>query len=543
MGRLHWTGTGIAGAVSVIVACAGCGSSGSSSSTGGTGGTPAKGAAGTLTLNAGVAPSTLDPANVCGANDFLLATNLYTRLTQYGAKAGPGGTTTADFAKVEPYAAKSWKISDGGKTYRFTLQPDMKFPSGKPVDAAAVKYSFERTLKINSCGGYFLEDGFVDPPVIKSIEAPDPQTLVVKLRHRDHDILQAFAQSPASIVDPSVVEANGGVKANSPNQWMQSHAAGAGPFLLKDYEPNQNATLVRNPDYVGDPPASSSIQVNFVNSDATLLLQAKTGDADVTLNLSKQSVHSLEGASNVRVIPNDDGRSEFIGFRNSKAPFDNQTFRTALSYAVPYQQILDKVAFGYGKLYYGPLIPILPSFDAELEAPRPYDLEKARALVRQSGVKTPVKFEMVVQEGNATDEQIATIAQSTWRQLGVNVTVRKLSASDYITGLQQHKYDSYVRLAGAAIPTASYFLGYDMKCGISFNLSETCIPKADQLLERARATDDPAERKRFYDGITTLWQAQAPEIPVYANKDVAVLSDRVEHYFYAPWPDMRTWAR
>jgi hypothetical protein len=115
--------------------------------------------------------------------------NLYSRLTQYGSKPGPDGTTQIDPSKLEPYAAESWTISDDGKTYTFKLRAGAKFPSGKPVDAEAVTYSFDRALKMNGCGGYFLHDGLLDPPLISSVDAKDATTVVFNLSQADPNAL------------------------------------------------------------------------------------------------------------------------------------------------------------------------------------------------------------------------------------------------------------------------------------------------------------------------------------------------------------------
>jgi peptide/nickel transport system substrate-binding protein len=537
-----------AGAAAMLAAAgvglAACGGSYSGSSGSGGGKSSGGGASSHLKVNIAVAPGTLDPASGCGTNDLTVIGNLYTRLTQYGSKPGPEGTTEIDPSKLEPYAAESWKLSNAGKTYTFKLRAGAKFPSGKPVDSAAVKYSFERSLTMNGCGAYFLHDGRLAPPLIKSIETPDATTVVFKLSQADRNALQAWAQPAASIVDPSVVEAHGGVKKDSVNQWMAGHSAGAGPFLLESYAPNKSAVLTANPDYVaGDKPASDTISINFVNSDPTLLLQAKSGDADITLGLSKQSVKSLEGNGQVKVVANDTPLSEQIGMPNTKPPFNNKTFREGLAYALPYQQIVDKAAFGYGRLFSGPLQPIFPEYDPQVGKAPVSDPAKAQQLVKQSGVKTPVTVEMVVQEGNSADQQIATIAQGEWRKLGVNVKIRDLPASEYTTGLQEHKYQSYVRLDGPGVIDPGYYLGYDMACKVGFNLSEVCVPEADKLLVQARDETDEATRKQLYDRISRLWLADSPKIQVYADKNVAVLSKRVKSYFYSHETDFRTWAK
>ncbi len=290
-------------------------------------------------------------------------------------------------------------------------------------------------------------------------------------------------------------------------------------------------------------PASSKVIVNFISSDPTLVLQAKNGTADVTLGLSKQSAHSLASDSDLKVVADNTSIAEQIGLPNNKPPFNNEKFREALSYAVPYQQILTNVIFGYGTLYYGAYPPAMPEFRANLSPPRAYDLNKAKQLIAASGVATPVTVSMDIQAGNPIDQQIATIVQGVWRQLGVNVNIQTLSASDYINALEQHKAQSYVRLDGPGVIEAGYFLGYDLKCGIGFNLSAICIPKADKLLAIARKTIDKAKRQALWNQINALWISDAPKIPVYGDKYVSVLNKRVKHYFYSHELDFTSWSK
>lgn len=530
-------------AVGVALAVLGCGGSSESSKSDKSGSPATRSEPGSSTLRANfaVAPGTLDPASGCGINDLAVIGNLYARLTRYGSKPGPDGTTQFDPDKIEMDVAESMDVSENGRTYTFDLPAGLTFPNGEPVDAKAVKYSLERTMTVNGCGGYFVIDGI--PGLIKEIETPDPQTVVFQLSQPDPNFPEALAQPAAGIVDASVVKQNGGVKKNTVNKWMQSHAAGYGPFLLDAHEPNRRTVLKANPGWKGEPPASDTIEINYVNSDPTLLLQATSGNADITLGLSKQSANSLKERDGVRIVANESPLSEQIGLPNTKKPFDNRRFREALTYALPYREIVDRVAFGYGTLFYGPLQPVLTEFNEELSPPRDYDMAKAEQLVRDSGVKTPVDVQMVIQEGNTAEEQIATIAQGEWRKLGVQVKIRKLPAAEYITGLQEHKYQSYVRLDGPGVIDAGYYLGYDMVCDVGFNLSEVCLPQADKLHARARRETDDAERQQLYDEITRRWVEDSPKIHVYADRHVAVLSSAVSRYHYAHETDMRTWAK
>ena len=495
-----------------------------------------------LIVNMARAPATLDPASGCGIVEVGFVQNFYVRLTQYGSRPGPDGTTEVDVSKIDPYLAKSWEISDDGLVYTYKLRDDFVFANGRPLTAEDVKYSWERVLTMNGCGAYVLLDGFYDPPLIKSLETPDPYTLVVTLNQTDPNILQLHGQPWASVVDRELVEANGGIVANSLSEWMAGNVTGPGPFILEEYEPNQRAVLVANPDFP-IPPASEKIIINFVNSDATLLLQARNGEADITMGMTKASVASLVDNEDVRVVANDHAISEQIGLPNTKAPWDNVKVRQAVSYAVPYDEIVDSVAFGYGTLFSGPFMPNFAEHNPDLFEPPIYDMERAKQLMEESGVATPVDVTLNVPEGNTVHEQIATIVQATWRELGINVTVNKMVAADYHSSLQEHTAQTYIRQDGPGVPEAGYFLGYDMTCGLQFNLTEVCLPDADAILAKARLEIDQATRQAYYDEIAQMWDAAAPKIHVYGDQHTTVLNNRVTDFHFNYEMDFRKWAR
>lgn len=495
-----------------------------------------------LIVNMAQAPATLDPAWGCGIVEVGFVQNFYIRLTQYGSRPGPDGTTEIDVSKIEPYFATSWDISDDGLVYTYQLRDDVVFADGRPVTSEDVKYSWERVLTMNGCGAFVILDGFYDPPLIEALETPDPHTLIVKLSRPDPNLLQLHAQPWTSVVDRNIVEANGGIQANSLSEFMSTNVTGPGPFILEEYKPNEQAVLVANPDFPL-PPASEKIIINFINSDPTLLLQARTGEADVTLGMTKASVASLADHDDVRIIANDHAISEQIGLPNTKAPWDNLKVRQAVSHAVPYEEIVTNVAFGYGTLFGGPFMPTLGEFTPGLIDIPVSDMEKAKSLMADSGVATPIDLAINIPEGNTIEEQIATIVQATWRELGINLTINKLSATDYIDSLEQHTAQTYIRLDGPGVPEAGYFLGYDMTCGLQFNLTEVCLPDAQALLDEARATIDNVKRQELYDEIAKIWSANSPKIHVYSDKHTTVLNNRVTDYHFNYEIDFRRWAK
>ena len=521
------------GLLVATVLLAACGDSGNDNADGASqGGTPAtKDAGGPLIVNNAVAPATLDlSANSCGFED-VWANNFYRRLIRVGRKPGEEpNTTVQDPTAFEPDLATSWEVSDDGRKYTFKLDPEAKFNDGSPIDSAAVKATMARAVKLQSCGFSFwsAEDG----ENLAELETPDATTVVATLKKPNSRLLGAWATPDASIMDPKMLEQHPDEKGQAVNPYWATHiAGGGGPYILDDYAPNRKMELSANPDYTGPIAAKTEkVIVNFGQSPSTLLLQARSGAADITFGLSPDDLVSLEGQSGLRILKFPVGQFYSLGLNNKMPPFDNVKVREALSYAVPYQDLVDKVLQGYGEVYYGPIAHTLPNFNPDLSAPREFDMEKAKALLAESGAELPLKVTMVLQQGAAFPAAMAAIVQDSWKELGVELDIQTLGAANYNTTVGAKKAQSFIRIDGPGVPNAGWLLGYDMVCDGPFNLSDICLPEADKLLNQALESTDPDEQQELYDQITELWRDQTPKLVLANIVQGYAVSDKVSHF-------------
>ncbi|WP_459983313.1 ABC transporter substrate-binding protein [Nocardioides sp. AN3] len=486
--------------------------------------------------------ASLDPASACAADDTSLIHNLYPTLTTYGVKAGPEGTAQYDPSKIVPSFATAWKVSPDGKTYTFTLHQGAKFDDGSPIDAAAVKYSIERAITTGACGAFYLQAGLMAPPLVSTIETPDASTVVMKLSRPNADFLAGLATPAGSIVNPKIVEAHGGVKAHGTNEWMASHVAGgAGPYVLESYQPNNKVVLKANAAYFGTKPANTQINISYVTAPSTLLIRAKSGASDVTLGMPLQSAKSLSSEACCRVIANDAPQFAQVALSNVTAPLDNEKVRQALTLATPFQDLLKNIAFGFGSLFYGPVVPNVAGYDAAGSKPVDFDLAAAKKALAESGVKTPLDLSMIVNSASPAAVQLAVALQGAWADLDVNLQVKQMAPSEFTPTYTTGKFQSALTIEGPGVPTASYQLTLTSSCSSMFNNAKVCIPGLDALLDKARAAG-PADSAPIYAQITQLWRQDWPRIPLYSAQGVTVLNKKVDQYQYAKFVDFSTWS-
>lgn len=490
-------------------------------------------------VNASQPPSTMDPAFACDIVGNGYVAPLYSPLVTYARKTyeGPEGVTVTaeDDSKIVAGLAESWSASEDGLTYTFNIREGAKFASGNALDGAAVAASLNRALSSGACGTYYMEAGSFGNT--QSIEA-DGNVVTITLAVPQPLLIHTLTQPNLGIVDVAVADANGG------NEWMANHAAPSGPYVLAEYQPGVNAVYQANPNYWGDAPLEEEVIVNFISDPSALLLQARNGAADVTLGLPKQMVSQLSSELNVVEVPSP--RFMIVGLPNNVAPFDNATFRQALSYAVPYEAIQQSVAFGYADSFFGPFPPEFSAYTEENGAARAFDMAKAQELLAASGVTGAVALELTIMEGNAEQEQIATILQGAWKALGVDVTISKLSASAYVEATTTpEKTTAIVRFDGPSIADPAWLLSYDMFCQSPYNQSNYCNADAEALFGEAVTMPNMADRQEKWDAIASIWIEDAPRIPVYADVFTAVLDKDVTRWDFAqdgPF-DLQNWGR
>lgn len=490
-------------------------------------------------VNTGQPPSTMDPAFACDivANGYVAP--LYVTLVGYGRKdlSGPEGVkvTAEDDQTIVPGIATEWTTSEDGLTWTFTIAPGLTFASGAALDAAAVAASLNRALTSGGCGTYYMEAGAFGNT--QSIVA-DGDKVTITLKALQPLLIHALTQPNLGIVDVAEADKQGG------KDWLANNAAPSGPYVLAEYQPGVKAVYKANAAWKGEAPKEAEVVVNFIADPSALLLQARNGAADVTLGLPKQMVGDLASTMKVVEVPNP--RFMVVGLPTKVAPFDNVKFRQALSYAVPYEAIRDSVAFGYAKTFFGPFPPEFSAYTDANGAPRAMDMDKAKALLAESGVTGDVPLELTIMEGSAEQEQIATILQGAWSALGVKATISKLSASAYVEATTKpEKTTAIVRFDGPSLADPAWLLSYDMMCASPYNQSNYCSEPAEKLLTEALAMPDLAARQAKWDEIAKIWIEDAPRIPVYADIFTAVLDKDVTAFDFAqdgPF-DLQNWGR
>lgn len=469
---------------------------------------PANG--GNLVFDFATAPLDLDPSTSQDNDTSMQMWAAWFQQLIQPNSSGPG---------YSPMLASSYSISANQLTYTFHIRPGVEFSDGQPLTAADVVFSLKRNMQpsislLNFLTGY-----------ISAITAPGAGTVQIQLKKPWPNLLADLA-SPNGAIYPH--NAFTGTKAAA---FFTQHPVGTGPFMLVSETPNTTYVVARNPHYwdAAAAPHLDKITFQIATDDTARANGVLGGQVDVALSPPANEVPSFKANSSVRVSTVTSSIVEIICLNLHKPPLNSQKVRQAISLALNRQEIIKAGLFGFGVPATTFLVgPAKDTFQNTGLGLYPDDLTRAKQLMQQSGVKTPVTIPFEVSTGTAQDA-ILTVAQADLAKIGVNLTpIRKDSASvdnDIIGG----KYTMNTTFWGdvSADPSIQPLFAIDPAYCCNAYFTGLQDPSLVALTRHAVTVADRNQAQSLYDQVQTQFAQQMSLVPLYYPELIHLMSSRV----------------
>jgi peptide/nickel transport system substrate-binding protein len=379
-------------------------------------------------------------------------------------------------------------------TYIFKLRPNVKFHNIAPVNGREmtmndVVYSFERQreLRLNSA---FL-------PQIEKMEVVDRGTLKITTPRPDADFLGALASSVNLIVAREAVESRNGDLSEGPH-------IGTGPWLYDSFERTVAARLKKNPDYfIRGVPYVDGVEFLRIAEPAVSHAAFRTQEIPVTnTHFTKKDVDELKRQfpQLTTTLSRTNGSGLEIGFDQARPPFNDRRVRQAISLGLDRQSIIDTAFDGAGTwgliLFAADTNLLLPEDEYKT---RHYkrDVARARQLLAEAGVPTPLEVEFTIIRFSQVWDDAAQLAVDQLKEIGVNARLRHVDAAVWSAQTQtgQGDYQAYL---GPLLPATSTTgdLRQRLHSTGTRNASKTKDPRLDEMIDRqATLIRDPAARR------------------------------------------------
>jgi len=421
---------------------------------------------------------------------------------------------------VSPLLAESWKMDADGKAFTFKLRKGVKFSDGADFDSAAVKFSFERAKdakSTNKAKGAVFNN-------ISHIATPDAHTVVLVLNNPDGNFLFRMGENTAVILHPASVAS------------AATKPVGTGPYKLDNWAKGSAISLSKWDGY-RDAGAIrlKKVTFRFINDSSAQVAALLAGDIDGMPRFqSPQSLKQFQSDKRFVVELGSTAGKGIMTINNRKKPFDDVRVRRALSHAVDKKAFIDGVFEGLAKPIGSHMAPTDAGY-VDLSGHYAFDPEKAKALLKEAGVQTPLNVTLTLppppyarKGGEILAAQLAKV--------GINAKIENVEWAQWLGGTFKGNFDLTVinhvePLDYMAYANPQYYWGYDSKSfrDLAAKHSETTSAKDRTKLlgdmQRMIANDavnvflfNASNTAVYRKGLKGLWSSS----PIFANDMAAV---------------------
>ncbi|CAN5545917.1 ABC transporter substrate-binding protein [soil metagenome] len=423
-----------------------------------------------------------------------------------------------------PYLAKEWTISEDGLTWTFMLRDDVKFHDGTPLDAEAVRLSFDRIL--DPATSAVSAKANVGTMIRESLTAVDAYTFQFKISEPFAPLLQFLTASVLSIISPTAIQ-------NDPDGLARKPIL-SGQFLFDEWREGDRVVLKRNPDFNWGPaymhaePAGAfleSITFQSITEDASAVAAFEAGEIQ-QLTIPATDISRFEGSEDFSIVTYERQGIVLLAFNVTKAPFDDLATRFALLGAINKTDVLDAAVEGYGHEAHGYLSPTMPGYDPIMETYAPaFDPEAAKTALAAAGwadadgdgvlEKDGEKFEFTALNlPNDSFGRAAQIVQAQLADIGVSMIIQQMEFATVLAEIAANSHQAVFMGYTYTDPDVAYQL-FDSSQTKGINLNQISDPHMDELILTGRTEMDVEARWAIYSELQKYVNDQGLYIPLW----------------------------
>ncbi|MGI9093779.1 MAG: ABC transporter substrate-binding protein [Mycobacteriales bacterium] len=487
------------------------GTSPSPSGSGGGGGTGKKGGTGSpVTIGTTDKVVSFDPSGSYDLGSFTPMYSMYQTLVLF-----PPQTTTPT-----PDAAQKCEFTDPTH-YVCTMRANQQFWNGDPVTAKDVVFSFQRNLKIAAPNG---ASSLLQP--MKSVAAAgDKVTFTLKY---------PFAVFPFVLSDPSNAIVDSKVFAPTKLQ-ADDKIVGSGPYEMKSYKPGQQLVLVPNPHYGGNLKLSNSgVVVTYYSTESALKLDLENGVADVgyrTFSASTIAALRKDSGKGVQVVEGQGAEIQYIVFNTKtqagSTPAQKLAVRQAVAMSINRQQIASSVYNNTVTPLYS-MIPVglaghTDAFKTAYGASP--DPAKAKQALRNAHVTTPVNLDLwwtPSHYGEPSADMYTTIKRQLEATGLFKVSLHSSEWESYSKAYPTDQFPSFQLGWFPDYPDPDDYVAPFYGTTTSFLNDHFSNSTIDKAILKERGSDNQTTRNTAFAQIQQIGAQQAPTIPIWQGKQIAV---------------------
>ena len=487
-----------------------------------------------LNVAVSVEIASLDPQTTTSVDAIKIQSALFETLVRIDAERGA----------IRPAGALQWEILEGGLTYRFALNPDLKWSDGKPVTASDYVFAIRRLMTPALAAPFAPlyygikgaeqahQDASGDSASIVGIKALSEYQLEIQLEHVVPYFLSLLARPCVAALPEHAIVAADAVTSRMQGWSLKPGFPSSGPYQLEDWKVNKHILLKKNPMY----PASEQIEfdrIHFYSIESAYSQERGflSGALDVTSKLASERVWHFE---NTASYVNQLEMGTFYVITNTESDaLSHADLRRALSRAIDRQVIVrqlrrrgEQPATTFTPPLWRGYHPEMEVLETDGQGDLPHEaggLDRNAKPVLAGGRK--LRFLIASSESNL---QIAEALQSMWSEtLGMEVDIVRQEWKSYLDSRKRGNFDLCL-----ATWIGDYFDPLTFlemwKTGAPNNFCRWHEADYDALLEKAEHTVDPAQRFDILAQAEQKLMRESPILPIFYLSRVYLKNPAIE---------------
>lgn len=411
--------------------------------------------------------------------------------------------------------AESWEMAPDATWAKFKLREGVISNWGNELTAEDVVWSWHRKFDLGGVGLFYLSTlGLTKKEQIK---ADDKYTVSFTPDAPNPILVRIMANLFTHVFDSTKCKEVGGAADPWAKEFLRNDSASFAPYVIERLERGQQAVFKARADYYRGKPYFDRVIYREVPTSAARVSLLRGGAVDVAQFLQPLEVMQLKDVPNVAVDTIDATSMLWIELNANIEPFDNKLVRQAMNYAFPQEEIIKTVFQGLGSPLIGAMPWFYPSFTDKFWN-YGYDIEKARALLKEAGMEKGFATTLSYNAGDPVHEPIAILYQSALRQIGIDLQLKKYPAGTFYNAVSERKEPLVFYQDNPWTPDPGYsmILYFDSKSFV--NYSNYKNEEVDNLLYEIARSSDEAERVKMSQRAQEIVMEEAPWVFVaYPN--------------------------
>ncbi len=485
--------------------------------------------------------SSLDPAKASTFENIWAVNQLFNGLVEMN-----------DSLKVIPSIAKSWQISEDGKTYTFHLNTNVYFHDhqyfengkGRNVTATDFVYSFNRLLDAKVSNATTLLT-YVDNSKQNAFEAVNDSTFSIHLIKPFTPFLRILTMKYFSVVPKEIIEKMGEDFRNNP--------VGTGPFTFKKWDEGTKLVFIKNPNYFefdgqNRLPYLDAVAISFIKDKETSFMEFLQGNVDMVSGIdaiNTDEVLTADGilkdnyASKFKIQTQPYLKTDYLGFlidanlpivKNS--PTKLKALRQAINYGFDRKKMVKYLRKNLGVAATAGFIPPgLPSYNPKIVKGYDYNPDKTKELLFLAGFPDGKGLPEITLATTEQYLELAEYIQSQLGELGIKIKIDVQKASVLSETIAHAKVNFFRKSWVGDYPDEENFLSLFYSKNWSpagFNYTHYRNPQFDILYEKAQAELNDSLRFDYYRQMDKLLIDDAPVVPLYYDQVVRLVHNNIQ---------------